>query len=171
MKIEKFRNFEVQGQESYLVRRGGDRCIKSLRFSGSMLFPGCLEASVLGLATCVAVVEYRSDDTCLYANNGYCYDGGPNQYRRQGVYCTLGTDATDCGTPPAPPPLTGTIEATVDDQGRASRTTEGSFRFGSPVFSVTSGRQCANIDHNYDNGNNPTYGTCLEWDDTPPSPR
>eukprot|EP01046_Picozoa_sp_COSAG06_P054737 COSAG06_NODE_9843_length_1805_cov_5.563306_1_plen_524_part_01 len=37
-----------------------------------------------------------SDDTCYGANNGYCNDGSSGD----GGGCPLGTDATDCGTPP-----------------------------------------------------------------------
>jgi hypothetical protein len=37
----------------------------------------------------------------------------------------------------------------------------------SPIFAVSSGRACTNVDKNY--ALRPTtYGTCLEWDDTPP---
>ena len=91
------------------------------------------------------MAEYRSDDTCS-DSRWECLDGGPNHLGRHAVYCTLGTDATDCGTPPAPPPLSGTIEVTIEtyttndaELSRESRTGHGSLTFGSPVFSVTSG--------------------------------
>ena len=117
---------------------GGSLSLASMIVPEAALTTSYSAASTLRLAD-VAVAEYRSDDTCEMANDWGCYDGGPNQSQDIPVGCTLGTDATDCGTPPAPPPLTGKMESTADDQGHVSWAAEGSLSFGSPVFSVTSG--------------------------------
>ena len=76
----------------------------------------------------VSLVEYLRSDTCWASNDGFCDDGGP------GPLCDLGTDATDCATPPSAT-LTGTI--TVNEDG--SRAVEGSLSWGwgRPVFSVS----------------------------------
>lgn len=123
--------------------------------------------STLQLAD-VNVPEYRSDDSCPDANDGECADGGPNQNPNSGchgcahAFCTLGTDATDCETPPAQT-LTGTV--IVDESGTKTQV-EGSVSFGSPRFIVSSGRTCTNYE--LASGANGFVERCLDYDDTPP---
>jgi hypothetical protein len=99
--------------------------------------------SMLRLADIIIVPEYRSDDSCVIrgqiagANDGHYYDGGPNQDPEHPgrTWCSLGTDATDCGTPPAAPPQT--LAITVNNDG--SREIEGLVWLGSPMFNASSG--------------------------------
>ena len=104
----------------------------------------------------VSLVEYLRSDTCWASNDGFCDDGGP------GPLCDLGTDATDCATPPSAT-LTGTI--TVNEDG--SRAVEGSLSWGwgRPVFSVSAGRTCTSVgDYNRTSRSRP----CFAYDDTAP---
>lgn len=127
----------------------------------------------------VSVAEYRSDDTCepysarfgggpSQTNNGMCNDNGPNFQPGILTSCVLGTDATDCATPPAPAPLTGAI--TVREDG--SKAVEGSLIWGHPVFSVSSGRSCTRCNAVWSsNAHESSFcleQDCLEWDNIPP---
>ena len=44
-------------------------------------------------------------NTCLFASDGECEDGGPGDESAFIIWCDLGTDCQDCGPrPPGPPP-------------------------------------------------------------------
>ena len=61
-------------------------------------------SAVSGAVSAYAPVAACCAETCTYASDGDCDDGGPGS-EYQG-YCTLGSDCTDCGSrcpPPAPP--------------------------------------------------------------------
>jgi hypothetical protein len=57
------------------------------------------------------------DDTCRWANDGVCDDGGLNA---RFAVCPYGSDCADCGqrvgyAPPAPPPVSGVCTETLFD--------------------------------------------------------
>ena len=178
-------NFVVQARGSLALRHVGlgDSTLAlstggSLSLSSMAVPEAWLSAATSGLGGAgstlrlaeVTVPEYRSDDSCNdWANDGHCQDGGPNQDPAYNVDCTLGTDATDCGTPPAPPPQS--LAITVGGDG--SWAVEGSLRLGSPVFAVSSGRTCSGYGTyadttDYHSAGDTDHSICLEYDDTPP---
>ena len=66
----------------------------------------CPTTQGVQLDCCIRPPRPRCDDTCVYANDLDCDDGGPGaEYSR----CASGTDCSDCGdrstpSPPGPPP-------------------------------------------------------------------
>lgn len=102
-------------------------------------------------------------ETCNYASDGDCDDGGPGT---EYAICTLGTDCTDCGTryintPPSPPPssvpdLTGLYEMTTGSGVSLARMEQ------FPDSSTPSGHALLVTDTNDPPGYDPTPGVVLD---------